>query len=155
MSGFSLVEVMVAITVMIVGLMAVTAATTTSAMMRKRATEEQTIFTAMQSQLESIQADLFTVSDLQTQIDNQEGALAGGQPFTLSFNVDTNGDGNQDMLFAKDDKETPIVGVTITAPTGQPSVLLRVDVAANWYGVGGDRNMTMSTLVGNRRGYGG
>lgn len=152
--GFSVLEVMMATTVMVIGLLAVASATTTTQMMRKRTIDEDKVFRGMTARLETCRGELFRDTDFQDAVTAQ---LAADGEYEGEFSLDLNGDGEQDVSAAAGDSDTPIFTVTITAPDppNDPNVLLQVTVQANWFGVGGARTRTVSGLVGNRTGFGG
>lgn len=152
-SGFSLVEVMVTMTVLVVGLLAVASAATSTSLLRKRGMEETAVVSAMVGRLEWVRGELYSDSDLHAAAIE---SLALGEPYTQLFTIDTDGDGVQDLSAAPDDNETPILRVTVRETDAglDPSIMVQVDVDATWYGVGGTRTRTVSSLVANRRGYG-
>lgn len=152
--GFSLVEVMLVATMLVMGLLAVISATTTESMVHRRSIQEGQVFEAMTRRAEWVRGELFRSTALQTAVTE---ALTGGNPYTAQYIVDADNDGTQDLSRTPGDRNTPILTVVITAPapTNDRKKLLEVDVSASWYGIGGQRTASISTLVANRNGYGG
>lgn len=145
---------MMATSVMVIGLLAVASATTTTQMMRKRTIDEDKVFRGMVARLETCRGELFRDTDFQDEVSDQ---VAVDGTYQGQFLLDLDGDGEQDVSASPGDSDTPVFAVTITAPDppGNPNVLLEVTVTATWYGVGGMRTRTIQGLVGNRTGYGG
>lgn len=152
-AGFSVLEIMMATSVMVVGLLAVASATTTTQMMRKRTIDEDKIFRGMIARLETCRGELFRDTDFQDDVSEQ---IAADGTYEGAFILDLDGDGEQDVSASAGDSDTPVFAVTIRAPDppGDPNVLLEVTVNASWYGVGGIRTRTVQGLVGNRTGFG-
>lgn len=153
-TGFSFVEVMASITILVIGLLSVMASTTTQSLLQRRAREQEQVFAGIVARLEWARSSLFRDSDFQ---DAVEAGLAAGPQYTTSFPLDLDLDGAQDLPFAPNDSETDVLSVVVTAPDppADGNVLLQVTVTARWYGVGGQRTWSDSVLVANRTGYGG
>lgn len=152
--GFSLVEVMVSATIIVVGLLAVASASTTSALLRKRGAQEDLVFNGMTARLEWVRGELFTASAFHQ---NAFESLDAGLNYMVSFPLDNDGDGAQDLSFAPGDAVTPIIQVTVAAPGAPASAddIVQVVVRASWYGVGGNRTANLTSFVANRGGFGG
>ncbi len=152
--GFSLVEVMIASTILVFGLMALAGATTSTQLLRKRALDEDQVFRGLVSQLERARSDLFSNTAFYTAV---KAAIAAGGKFQQGYILDGNGDGIQDVSSAPGNKNTPVLTVDITVPPspGDATKVLFVQVTAKWYGAGAQRTRTVSETVANRSGYGG
>jgi len=151
--GFSLIEVMVSMTMLVVGLMALASAASTTSLLRKRNLQEDLVFQGLVDRLEWVRGELFADTPF---YDNVQAALVAGGSYQQAFRLDTDGDGVQDLSFVAGDQATPILNVTVEAPAApaDPGDVLVVQVGASWYGVGGDRTNSISSLVANRSGYG-
>jgi Prokaryotic N-terminal methylation motif len=151
-TGFSVVEVMVATTILVVGLLAVASSTITTQMIRKRSLDEDTVFRGMTACLEQCRGDLYRDTEFH---DAVQAALAGGDEYQGNFILDLNGDGEQDVSQTAGDQDTPVLTVNVVAaePTDDPNVLVEVTISATWYGVGGQRTRTIRGFVANRTGY--
>jgi hypothetical protein len=145
---------MVSATILVVGLLALTSASTTTSLLRKRGVQEDMVFEGLMDRLEWVRGELYTDGAFHQQA---VGALASAGQFAASFPLDNDGDGIQDLSFAAGDKTTPIIQVAIAVPDppGDADVMLQVVVTATWYGIGGNRSRSLSTFVANRVGYGG
>jgi hypothetical protein len=153
-AGFSVVEALIASSVLVIGLLAVASATTSTQLLRKRSLDEEAVFRGMVSRLEQARGELFSPTPFH---DAVAAAVAGGGTFEQGVILDNDQDGDQDVPFAAGDSVTPVMRLRVTAPAtpGDPSLLLEVEVTATWYGVGGQRTRNASTLVANRSGFGG
>ena len=151
--GFSLIEVMVSMTMIVVGLMALASASSTTSLLRKRNLEEDRVFQGMVDQLEWVRGELFADTPF---YDNVRAAMAAGQPHQQGFRLDSDGDGIQDLSFSAGDQATPVLNVTVQAPIAPADSddLLVVQIDAQWYGIGGNRTRTLGCLVANRSGFG-
>lgn len=149
--GFSLVEVMLATVSLVVGLLSVVGTTTTTSMLRKRGIEEDRIFTGLVNRAEWVRGQLFADTALQNQCD--EGI--GGGEVVVTFMLDDDANGIQDLPAAPGDIATPVISCSIqpAEPFDDALRLVRVRLTASWYGVGGQRTMSIECLVGNRNGY--
>lgn len=139
-------------TTLVIGLLAVVSATTTTALIRKKAMEEEAIFAGMQGRLDWARSQLYS----DTPFHNAAMAsLAVGPDHVQSDVLDADQDGVQDLSYAIGDAVTPILSLTVTSPIdpGDPTILVQVDVSATWYGVSGNRTKTLGMLVSNREGY--
>ncbi len=152
-SGFSLVEVMITMSVVVVGLLAVATAAHSTSLLRKRGAEEGAVFAAMVGRLEWVRSQLYSDSAFH---DASMAALAAGGAHVQSFLVDADGDGIQDLGGTKQNAAAPILEVTVAEDgTHDRDDLVRVSIAATWYGVGGVRTRSLDAVVANRRGYDG
>ncbi|MFG0318854.1 MAG: prepilin-type N-terminal cleavage/methylation domain-containing protein [Planctomycetota bacterium JB042] len=150
-SGFSLVEVMITMTVAVVGLLAVASATTSTSLLRKRGAEEGAVFAAMVGRLEWVRSQLYSDSAFH---DASMTAIAAGEAHVQPFLVDADGDGIQDLSGTKEMAATPILEVTVTEDGAHdPDDLVRVSLTATWYGIGGVRTRNLDAFVANRRGF--
>jgi len=143
---------MVTMVILIVGLLAVASATTSTSLLRKRGIQEDAVFNAMLGQMNWVRGELYSDSDFHAA--TMDG-LATGAEYSQSFLLDADGDGQQDMSATAGDNQTPILQVTVSAADGvdDSSVAVQVDVNASWYGVSGVRTRTLGALIANRRGY--
>ncbi|MBI4882181.1 MAG: type II secretion system protein [Planctomycetes bacterium] len=152
--GFSLIEVMVSTSVVVIGLLALASASTTTSLLRKRGIQEDIVFEGLMSRLEWVRGELYTASAFQAAV---EASLAGGGAHVASYLLDNDNDGIQDLSFAAGDQATPVIQVTVSPPDApaDSSDIVQVLVSATWYGVGGARSTSISSFVANRSGYGG
>lgn len=153
-AGFSFVEVMASMTILVIGLLSVMASTTTQSLLQRRAREQEQVFAGIVARLEWARGELFRDTAFQHAV---EDGLAAGAKYATSFPLDLDLDGAQDLPFAAGDADTDVLAVEVTAPDppGDANVLLQVRVTARWFGIGGSRTWSDSVLVANRSGYGG
>ena len=152
-AGFSVVEAMVATSVMVIGLLAVASATTSTQLLRKRSLDEDAVFRGIVSRIEQARGELFAETAFHDQV---AAAIPAGGEYEQGMPLDNDGDGTQDVPFEPGDSATPVLTLRITAPDppSDPARLLMIEVSASWWSLGGKRSRAMSVLVANRTGYG-
>lgn len=138
--GFSLVEVMFAMTVIAVALMGSVALTATFSQVRRVTEESQIAATGARQMLDTVRGATF--SSVYSTYNN------------YNFQINLNGDAVNDLKAQAADSDNNVGKVTITqvGPAGYTSSLLKVDVTVAWNGILGNRSYQVSTYVSNRPG---
>lgn len=137
--GFTLVEVLLSSGMLVVGLVAVAAAVTSLAVLRRTYTETQLATSAARTMLERVRAE-----DFSTLLVNYQNAV--------DFAVDLDGDGYPDLAPTAGHNAPGSIQVEQAdgVPVAAIGKLLRAIATVRWRGVSGDRQVRLVTLISDR-----
>ena len=137
--GFTLVEVLLSSGMLVIGLVAVAAAVTSLALLRRTYTETQLATAAARTKLEQLRGE-----DFDTLLVNYGNGVA--------FTVDLNGDGYPDLAPTVGQNVPGSIRVedVVDVPPAALGKLRRAIATVQWRGVTGDRQVRLVTLLSNR-----